>query len=162
VFYFPCFLTLLYFLSRHNICNWYTYNRANLSKCPITGHQLTNTFCLDLHKTFVTTPLLIGTFIFDFRLQLPPRKNIENREVQRPKRLLDGPSPWSSHTSYFQRSRTMIAKYSPTLSSWNHRLDNCASGMFCKLPLYPRERAPGTHFIGGWVDPRAGLDDMEK
>jgi hypothetical protein len=22
--------------------------------------------------------------------------------------------------------------------------------------------APGTHFIGGWVDPRAGLDDMEK
>jgi hypothetical protein len=26
----------------------------------------------------------------------------------------------------------------------------------------PGERAPGTHFIGGWVDPRAGLDDMEK
>jgi hypothetical protein len=24
------------------------------------------------------------------------------------------------------------------------------------------ERAPGTHLIGGWVDPRAGLDDMEK
>ena len=24
-------------------------------------------------------------------------------------------------------------------------------------PLYPRER-PGTHFIGGWVGPRAGLD----
>jgi hypothetical protein len=23
--------------------------------------------------------------------------------------------------------------------------------------LYPRER-PGTHFTGGWVDPRAGLD----
>jgi hypothetical protein len=21
---------------------------------------------------------------------------------------------------------------------------------------------PGTHFIGGWVDPRVGLDDMEK
>jgi hypothetical protein len=30
------------------------------------------------------------------------------------------------------------------------------------LPLYPREWAPGTHFIGSWVDPRAGLDDMEK
>jgi hypothetical protein len=29
-------------------------------------------------------------------------------------------------------------------------------------PLYPRERAPGTHFIGGWVDPTAGLDDMEQ
>jgi hypothetical protein len=26
----------------------------------------------------------------------------------------------------------------------------------------PRERAPGTHFVEGWVDPRVGLDDMEK
>jgi hypothetical protein len=26
----------------------------------------------------------------------------------------------------------------------------------------PQERAPGTHFIGGLLDPRAGLDDMEK
>jgi hypothetical protein len=26
----------------------------------------------------------------------------------------------------------------------------------------PGERAPGTHWIGGWVDPRAGLDDLEK
>jgi hypothetical protein len=26
----------------------------------------------------------------------------------------------------------------------------------------PRKRAPGTHLIGGWVDRRAGLDDMEK
>jgi hypothetical protein len=26
----------------------------------------------------------------------------------------------------------------------------------------PGERAPGTHWIGGLVDPRAGLDDMEK
>jgi hypothetical protein len=24
------------------------------------------------------------------------------------------------------------------------------------------ERIPGTHSLGGWVDPRAGLDDMEK
>jgi hypothetical protein len=31
------------------------------------------------------------------------------------------------------------------------------------LPLYPQgERAPGTHWIGGWVDPSAGLDDVEK
>jgi hypothetical protein len=28
--------------------------------------------------------------------------------------------------------------------------------------LTPGEKAPGTHRIGGWVDPRAGLDDMEK
>jgi hypothetical protein len=26
----------------------------------------------------------------------------------------------------------------------------------------PGERAPGTHWIGGWFDPRAGLDDSEK
>jgi hypothetical protein len=26
----------------------------------------------------------------------------------------------------------------------------------------PVERASGTHWIGGWVDPRAGLDDVEK
>jgi hypothetical protein len=26
----------------------------------------------------------------------------------------------------------------------------------------PKERSPGTHWIGGWVDPRASLDDMEK
>jgi hypothetical protein len=24
------------------------------------------------------------------------------------------------------------------------------------------ERAPGAHWIGGWVDPRAGLDNVEK
>jgi hypothetical protein len=24
------------------------------------------------------------------------------------------------------------------------------------------EIAPGTHWIGGWVDPKAGLDNMEK
>jgi hypothetical protein len=24
--------------------------------------------------------------------------------------------------------------------------------------LYPRERNPGTHCTGGWVDPRTGLD----
>ena len=29
------------------------------------------------------------------------------------------------------------------------------------LPLYPRERA-GTHCMGGWVSPRAGLDERGK
>jgi hypothetical protein len=28
-------------------------------------------------------------------------------------------------------------------------------------PLYPRER-PGTHCLGGWVGPRAGLEFMYK
>jgi hypothetical protein len=26
----------------------------------------------------------------------------------------------------------------------------------------PGERAPGTHWIGGWVGPRASVDSMEK
>jgi hypothetical protein len=30
----------------------------------------------------------------------------------------------------------------------------------CRFTL--GEKAPGTHFIGGCMDPRAGLDDMEK
>ena len=25
-----------------------------------------------------------------------------------------------------------------------------------------REKAPATHEVGGWVSPRAGLDDLEK
>jgi hypothetical protein len=32
---------------------------------------------------------------------------------------------------------------------------------FTPLPLYPREGAPGTHWIGGWVDTRTDLDDVE-
>jgi hypothetical protein len=28
--------------------------------------------------------------------------------------------------------------------------------------ITPGEKAPGTHWIGGWVGPRAGLDDVEK
>jgi hypothetical protein len=29
-------------------------------------------------------------------------------------------------------------------------------------PLNPRGKAPGTHWIEGLVDPRAGLDEVEK
>jgi hypothetical protein len=29
-------------------------------------------------------------------------------------------------------------------------------------PFYPGKRAPRTHWIEGWVDPTAGLDDMEE
>jgi hypothetical protein len=28
--------------------------------------------------------------------------------------------------------------------------------------LSPGERAPGTHWAGGWMGPRAGLDIMER
>jgi hypothetical protein len=33
---------------------------------------------------------------------------------------------------------------------------------FMTLLLYPWGNSPLTHWIGGWVGPRAGLDDMEK
>jgi hypothetical protein len=32
----------------------------------------------------------------------------------------------------------------------------------CPGHFSPRERVPGTHWIGGQVGPRAGLDDVEK
>jgi hypothetical protein len=28
------------------------------------------------------------------------------------------------------------------------------------LPLYPSGNSPGTHWAGGWVDPRTNLEDM--
>jgi hypothetical protein len=33
---------------------------------------------------------------------------------------------------------------------------------FTPRPLYPGERAPGNHWRGGWVSPRADLDAVEK
>jgi hypothetical protein len=33
---------------------------------------------------------------------------------------------------------------------------------FTPLLLYPRGKSPGTHWIGGCVDPRVGLDAVEK
>jgi hypothetical protein len=33
---------------------------------------------------------------------------------------------------------------------------------FTPRPLYPRGNSPGAHWIGGWVDLKAGLDDLEK
>jgi hypothetical protein len=29
-------------------------------------------------------------------------------------------------------------------------------------PIYPRANSPGTHWVGGCVDPRAGVDDVEN
>jgi hypothetical protein len=35
--------------------------------------------------------------------------------------------------------------------------------IFKPRPLYPRGKSPPfTHWIGGWVDPTAGMDDVEK
>jgi hypothetical protein len=36
------------------------------------------------------------------------------------------------------------------------------SGQLHAPAALPPGKSPGNHFIGGWVDPRAGLDDMEK
>jgi hypothetical protein len=33
---------------------------------------------------------------------------------------------------------------------------------FTPRPLFSGERAPDTHWIGDWVDPKAGLNDMKK
>jgi hypothetical protein len=33
---------------------------------------------------------------------------------------------------------------------------------FATRPLYPKERAPDTHWIGDWVGPRAVLDAVVK
>jgi hypothetical protein len=34
--------------------------------------------------------------------------------------------------------------------------------MFTLRPLYPRVKSPGTHWIGGWVGPTAGVYLAEK
>jgi hypothetical protein len=36
------------------------------------------------------------------------------------------------------------------------------SGQLHALAALPPGKELGTHCIGGWVDPRAGLDDVEK
>jgi hypothetical protein len=33
---------------------------------------------------------------------------------------------------------------------------------FTYRPVYPREKASSIHWIGDWVEPRAGLDDVEN
>jgi hypothetical protein len=35
-----------------------------------------------------------------------------------------------------------------------------SASRYCRFT--PGERAPRTHWIGGWVDPRAGLEGMEE
>jgi hypothetical protein len=41
-------------------------------------------------------------------------------------------------------------------------LDGAEWSASCPGRFTPGERAPGTHWIEGWVDPRGGLDDFEK
>jgi hypothetical protein len=34
--------------------------------------------------------------------------------------------------------------------------------LHAQAALPPGKEPPGTHWIGGWVGPRAGMDDLEK
>jgi hypothetical protein len=51
--------------------------------------------------------------------------------------------------------------YRSTFSSPRHWLE-VSGQLHAPAGLPPGERAAGTHWIGGWVDPRAGLDDEQK
>jgi hypothetical protein len=37
-----------------------------------------------------------------------------------------------------------------------------AKSLICPVHFTPRERAPGTHWIGGWVGPKASLNTVAK
>jgi hypothetical protein len=50
--------------------------------------------------------------------------------------------------------------YRATFSWLRHCLK--VSDQFHVPAILPPGKAVGTHWVGGWVDPRAGLDDMEK
>jgi hypothetical protein len=50
--------------------------------------------------------------------------------------------------------------YRSTFSSPRHLLE--ASGQLQALAAFPPGKNLGTHWIGGWVDSRTDLDDIEK
>jgi hypothetical protein len=56
---------------------------------------------------------------------------------------------------------TVIALHISNPGKKKVKLSLCLTS-FTPRSLNPQERAPGTHCIGGWVNPRAGLEDMEK
>jgi hypothetical protein len=51
--------------------------------------------------------------------------------------------------------------YRLTFSWPRHELE-VSDQLHSPASLPPAERAPDVRWIGGWVDPRAGLDDVEK
>jgi hypothetical protein len=48
------------------------------------------------------------------------------------------------------------------MQSLTAALDGGEWSASCPGLFTPREKTPGTHWIGGWVDPRAGLDMVSK
>ena len=58
----------------------------------------------------------------------------------------------------FQRNKE-CSRYRPVVAQKvTAALKGVSGQQHAPAALYPRER-PGTHFTGGWVGPRAGLDD---
>jgi hypothetical protein len=51
-------------------------------------------------------------------------------------------------------------RYSSTHSSPQHKME--VNGQFHPPVAFPGERFSGSHSIGGWVGPRAGLDAVAK
>jgi hypothetical protein len=51
-------------------------------------------------------------------------------------------------------------RYSPRILDFDTRLRWVVS--FMTRPLHPQGRTPRTHWLGGWVGPRAGLDAVMK
>jgi hypothetical protein len=60
-------------------------------------------------------------------------------------------------TTHWRRMKEWV--YRSTFSWPRHQLE--VSGQLQAPAALPRGKAPGTPWIG-WVDPRAGLDDLEK
>jgi hypothetical protein len=65
---------------------------------------------------------------------------------------------WQSTTQYVPRNTTIIEFLDIIHRPVGWRL----VVSFTPRPFYPGERDTGTHWIGGWVGPRAGPDDVEK
>jgi hypothetical protein len=70
--------------------------------------------------------------------------------------LLNDPRNWALHHEGVWGNECIYPHFPDLDTSWRWVVS------FTLLPLYPRERAHGTHCIGGWVDVRAGLDDVEN
>jgi hypothetical protein len=61
-------------------------------------------------------------------------------------------TPWRRVGEWMYRSTIFLT---PALAGGEWSASN--PGRFT-----PGEKTPDTHWIGGWVDPRVGLDDLEK
>jgi hypothetical protein len=70
------------------------------------------------------------------------------------------PDPvWPKHVAEFKWEHR-LSGYSIN-NPWR-RADNCIVCVCVCVCRGVTERVHGTHWIGGWVGPRTGLDDMEK